>query len=92
MALGMGVPLILVGIATRSALPKAGPWMDGVKRGFGVLLLAMAIWIVTPVAPALFIMLAWAALLIVSAVFLHALDPLPRRAHGWQRCWKGIGV
>ena len=92
MALGMGVPLILVGIATRSALPKAGPWMDGVKRGFGVLLLAMAIWIVTPVAPALFIMLAWAALLIVSAVFLHALDPLPRRAHGWQRFWKGIGV
>ena len=66
--------------------------MDGVKRGFGVLLLAMAIWIVTPVAPALFIMLAWAALLIVSAVFLHALDPLPRRAHGWQRFWKGIGV
>ena len=92
MALGMGVPLILVGIATRSALPKAGPWMDGVKRGFGVLLLAMAIWIVTPVAPALLTMLAWAALLIVSAVFLHALDPLPRRAHGWLRFWKGIGV
>jgi thiol:disulfide interchange protein DsbD len=37
-------------------------------------------------------MLAWAALLIIPAIFLHALDPLPPHARGWQRFWKGIGI
>ncbi|THF64057.1 protein-disulfide reductase DsbD [Pseudothauera nasutitermitis] len=92
MALGTGVPLLAVGVAARSALPKAGPWMEGVKKAFGVMLLAVAIWLLTPVVPALFTMLAWAALLLISAIFLHALDPLPPNAHGWQRFWKGFGV
>jgi thiol:disulfide interchange protein DsbD len=37
-------------------------------------------------------MLAWAALLIGSAMFLRALDPLPPAASGWWRVWKGVGV
>jgi thiol:disulfide interchange protein DsbD len=37
-------------------------------------------------------MLLWALLLIASAIFLHALDPLPERASGWKRLWKGLGV
>ncbi|MBU3695258.1 protein-disulfide reductase DsbD [Dechloromonas sp.] len=92
MALGMGAPLIAVGVAGGSLLPKAGPWMEGVKKGFGVLLLATAVWLVSPVLPAVMPMLAWAALLIIPAIFLHALDPLPPHAKGWQRFWKGIGI
>ena len=92
MALGMGLPLIVVGTAGGSLLPKAGPWMEGVKKGFGVVLLATAVWLVTPVIPAVVQMLAWAALLIIPAIFLHALDPLPPHAKGWQRFWKGIGI
>jgi thiol:disulfide interchange protein DsbD len=92
LALGMGAPLILVGVSARSFLPKAGGWMEAVKKFFGVALLAVAIWLVTPVIPAIAAMLAWAALLILSAIYLHALDPLPANAHGWQRFWKGIGV
>jgi thiol:disulfide interchange protein DsbD len=92
MALGMGAPLIAVGTAGGSLLPKTGPWMEGVKKGFGVLLLATAIWLVSPVIPAVAAMLAWAALLIIPAIFLHALDPLPQHASGWQRFWKGIGI
>ena len=92
MALGMGAPLIAVGVAGGSLLPKAGPWMEGVKKGFGVLLLATAVWLVSPVLPAVVPMLAWAALLIIPAIFLHALDPLPPHARGWQRFWKGIGI
>jgi thiol:disulfide interchange protein DsbD len=38
------------------------------------------------------VMLAWAALLIISAMYLHALDPLPHDASGLVRFWKGIGV
>ncbi len=92
MALGMGVPLIAVGTAGGSLLPKTGPWMEAVKKGFGVLLLATAVWLLSPVIPPVVAMLAWAALLIIPAIFLHALDPLPPHAKGWQRFWKGIGI
>jgi thiol:disulfide interchange protein DsbD len=92
MALGMGAPLIAVGVAGGSLLPKTGPWMEGVKKAFGVLLLATAVWLVAPVVPPVASMLAWAALLIIPAIYLHALDPLPPHAKGWHRFWKGIGI
>jgi thiol:disulfide interchange protein DsbD len=92
MALGMGAPLLVVGLATRSILPRVGPWMEGVKKAFGVILLAVALWLLMPVLPPLALMLGWAALLLFSAIFLHALDPLPPAAPGWQRFWKGVGV
>ncbi|MHB1374305.1 MAG: protein-disulfide reductase DsbD [Thauera sp.] len=92
MGLGMGAPLLAVGVASRSLLPKVGPWMEGVKKAFGVMLLAVALWMITPVIPALATMLGWAALLLFSAIFLHAIDPLPPQAKGWQRFWKGVGV
>lgn len=92
MALGMGAPLIVVGVLARSALPKPGPWMEGVRRAFGVMLLGVAVWLVSPVLPSVVPMLAWAGLLIFSAIYLHALDPLPSHAAGWQRFWKGVGV
>ena len=92
MALGMGVPLIVVGVSEGALLPKAGAWMNGVKRFFGVLLLAVALWIVSPVIPAALQMLAWAALLIGSGMFLRAIDPLPAAASGWWRLWKTAGI
>jgi thiol:disulfide interchange protein DsbD len=92
MALGMGAPLLAVGASAGALLPKAGPWMDAVKRFFGVLLLAVAIYMVSPVVSVAAEMLAWAALLIVSAVYLRVIDPLPQHAHGFQRFGKGVGV
>jgi thiol:disulfide interchange protein DsbD len=92
MALGMGVPLLAVGASAVTLLPKAGPWMDTVKRFFGIVLLGVAIYLVSPLLPAAVHMLAWAALLIVSAIYMHALDPLPPNAPGAHRLFKGIGV
>ena len=92
MALGMGVPLIVVGVSEGALLPKAGAWMNGVKKFFGVLLLAVALWIVSPVIPAAAQMIAWAALLIGSGMFLRAIDPLPAAASGWWRLGKGVGI
>jgi thiol:disulfide interchange protein DsbD len=66
--------------------------MEAVKKAFGVILLATAVWLVGPVMPATVQMLAWAVLLIIPAVYLHALDPLPPHARGWHRFWKGIGI
>ena len=92
MAMGMGVPLVLVGVSEGLLLPKSGHWMRAVKQFFGVLLLGVAIWIVSPVIPVAVQMLAWAALLIGSGVFLRALDPLPGEASGWTRMWKAAGI
>ena len=92
MALGMGAPLLLVGAFSRSLLPKSGPWMEGVKKFFGVVMLATALWLVSPVVPLWLQMLGWSLLMVVPAIYLHALDPLPPHAHGWQRLGKGLGV
>ncbi len=92
MGLGMGVPLLAVGMSAGTLLPKSGAWMEAIKKTFGVILLATAVWLVSPVIPVVVQMLAWALLLIVPAIYLHALDPLPPHAKGWQRFWKGIGI
>jgi thiol:disulfide interchange protein DsbD len=92
MAAGMSVPLLLVGVSAGSLLPRAGAWMEGVKKFFGALLIAVAIWMVSPVIPAWAHMLAWAAFAIVAAAYLSAFDPLPANASGWRRLWKGVGA
>ena len=92
MALGMGVPLLLVGLSAGALLPKAGGWMNAVKNFFGALMLGIAIWLVSPLIPAWLHMGLWAALLIVSAMYLKALDQLPAHATGWTRLWKGVGM
>ena len=92
MALGMGTPLLVVGAFGAHLLPRAGAWMNSVKQVFGTVMLAVAIYLAGPILPAWLSMLAWAGLLIVSAIFLHALDPLPNHASGWRKLWKGMGI
>ncbi|MBS1209040.1 MAG: thiol-disulfide interchange protein [Proteobacteria bacterium] len=92
LGLGMGAPLILVGVAARHLLPKPGAWMEGVKRFFGLILLATALYLISPVLPPLLPMLGWATLLVVGGVFLRALDSLPAEAHASQRAFKAIGI
>jgi len=82
MALGMSIPLLLVGLSAGSLLPRAGMWMEAVKRFFGVLMLAMALWMVAPVLPGLAQMLLWAALLLGYGCYL-----LRRRGH-----WAGMAL
>ena len=92
LALGMGAPLLLIGTSAGVLLPRAGAWMEAVKSFFGVMLLALAIWIVQPLLPIGVQMLLWAALLIFSGIYLRALDTLPHNARGWHRLSKGIGL
>jgi thiol:disulfide interchange protein DsbD len=92
LAMGMGVPLLLIGASAGSLLPKTGPWMNVVRNFFGVVLMAMAIWLVSPLIPMGVAMALWAALLIVTAIFMHALDALPPHSGRWAKFWKGIGV
>jgi len=92
LALGMGVPLLAIGASAGALLPKAGPWMETMKRFFGTLLLGVAIFLVSPFLPVAVQMFLWGALLIVTAIYLRAIDPLPAGAHGYQRFSKGVGV
>ncbi|HEY9279814.1 MAG TPA: protein-disulfide reductase DsbD, partial [Eoetvoesiella sp.] len=75
MAWGQGLLLLVVGATSGALLPKAGPWMNGIKRLFGILLLATAWWMVNSVLPAWVSMLGWAFLALWGAVMLGAFEP-----------------
>ena len=92
LAIGMGVPLLLVGLSAGALLPRAGGWMNAVKHFFGVLMLGVAIWLITPLIAVWTQMLLWATLLILSAIYWHALDTLPHNATAWQRLGKGVAL
>lgn len=70
LACGMSVPLLLLGLSAGSLLPRAGAWMERVKTSFGALLLATALWLVSPVLPAAAVMLALGTGILVGACFL----------------------
>ncbi len=91
LGLGMGVPLLVVGTAGGKFLPKAGTWMDAVKAVFGVGLLAIAIWMLERILPVEITMLLMALLIIVSAIYMGAIETLPEGSSGWRKLWKGLG-
>lgn len=92
LAMGMGVPLLVIGASAGALLPKAGAWMEAVKNFFGVLMLAMAIWLISTLIPISLQMLLWGALLVLSAIYMRALDSLANNASGWEKLWKGVGI
>ncbi len=91
MSIGMGVPLLLLGTSAGKLLPRAGAWMDNVKAIFGVLMIGVAIWMAERILPEWMILAAWASLLIGSAVYLGALEPIGEKS-GWHKLAKSIGV
>ena len=92
LAIGMGVPLLLIGASAGSLLPKTGDWMNAVRNFFGVLMLGMAIWLISTVIPASIQLGLWSVLLIVTAVYHNALDNLPAHASNFAKLWKGVAV
>lgn len=92
LSMGMGLPLIVIGTSAGTLLPKAGDWMNTIKSVFGVLMLALAIWMLERIIPGWISLLLWGALLIVSAVYLGALNALNIDASGWEKLWKGVGL
>ena len=69
LGIGKGIPLIIMGTLGGKALPRAGAWMESVKRVFGFGFLATAIWTATPLLPAGLDLALWSALLIAIASF-----------------------
>lgn len=92
LGLGMGAPLILIGTSAGKLLPKAGAWMESVKAVFGVLLLAVAIWLLDRIVPSAVTLLLSAALLIGCAMFMRAMESLPERSSIGKRLLKAAGL
>ena len=92
MSLGMGVLLLVVGTSAGRFMPRTGPWMTAIKAAFGVLLLAVAIWMLERILPPTAYMSLWAALLVITGIYLGALEPVGEGRSGWYRLWKGVGL
>ncbi|MCA8205469.1 protein-disulfide reductase DsbD [Burkholderia sp. AU33545] len=92
MGLGLGVPLLVVGVGAGTVLPRAGAWMDGVKVFFGIVLLAAALWIVWPVLAGGLKMVLAALWLLVAAAALGLFTPHAGAASIWRRLGRGLGA
>ncbi|MGA3247190.1 MAG: protein-disulfide reductase DsbD [Paraburkholderia sp.] len=92
MGIGLGVPLLIIGLGAGTFLPRAGAWMDGVKVFFGVVLLAAALWIVWPVLGSVAQMLLSALWLLVAAAALGLFSPPIGPSSVWRRLGRGLGV
>jgi thioredoxin:protein disulfide reductase len=85
MSLGMGVPLLIVGASAGRLLPRAGPWMDSVKQLFGVMMLAVAAWMLARIVPERWALVLWALPALIGAVVLLRMRPAHSATRGLAR-------
>jgi thiol:disulfide interchange protein DsbD len=92
LAIGMGVPLLVIGASGGRLLPRAGTWMSTVKGAFGFVMLGLAIWMLGRILPDGVTMLLWAVLVFMAGVFLGAFQPLESQAPALRQVAKGAGL
>ena len=71
LSIGMGMPLLLIGLGAGKFMPKPGGWMDSVSKIFGIVMLAIAVWMLDRVLDASIVMFLWSALFIGAAIYLN---------------------
>jgi len=91
MSLGMGAPLLLIGMGAGRFMPKPGGWMTTVSKIFGVVMLGVAVWMLSRIIPESVTMGLWSVLLIVSSVYMGAFEPLGSE-RSWNAFFKGVGL
>ncbi len=92
MSLGMGVPLLLIGIGAGKYMPKPGVWMTRVSYVFGVVMLGIAVWMLDKILPSNVTLLLWGFLFLGSAVYMGAFERLEEGAIGWKKFIKTIAL
>jgi thiol:disulfide interchange protein DsbD len=94
LAAGMSVPLMVVGGSAGDWMPKSGAWMTSVKRAFGILLFATAIWIVQPVLPPWAVLAVWGLLLLFTGFMLRPFESHSHVHAAAPRTWlkQALGV
>jgi thioredoxin:protein disulfide reductase len=92
LSIGMGIPLLLIGTGAGKYMPRPGGWMDTVSHVFGVVMLAIAIWMLGRILPPSVSMLLWSALLIIVSIYLGALESLQGHHKGIKPFLKGLAI
>jgi len=92
MGMGLGVPLLIIGLGAGTILPRAGAWMDRVKVFFGVVLLGAALWIVWPVLGGASTMLLSALWLLIAAAALGLFSAPAAGGSVWRQFGRAVGV
>jgi len=90
--IGMGTPLLFIGTSLGKWMPKAGGWMDTTQRIFGVILIAVAIYMLSRFLPGGVIMMMYAMLAIFAGIFFGGTDRLDSESRGTQRFGKSFGL
>lgn len=90
LGLGMGIPLIIIGTLEGKLLPRRGEWMHAIKQLMGILLLAVAVYLLARIIPATLTLMLWGGLAIMAAMLLGALEPT--RLSVWYKLRKGVGL
>ncbi|WP_172622695.1 protein-disulfide reductase DsbD [Aquicella siphonis] len=89
MGLGMGIPLVVIGVTAGKWLPRRGPWMYAVQRFFGLLMIGMAVWLLSRVSSPAVILKFISVMLLAAAVYLGVYLP---RFEGSKRMKRGFGL
>lgn len=92
LGVGKGIPLIMFGVIGQRLMPKAGTWMEGVKKAFGLVFIGNAIWLVSRLIPGEYVLALWSVFLIGTGVWLGAFDSLLWDAPASRRLSKAVGV
>ena len=92
LSIGMGVPLLLIGLGAGKFMPKPGGWMDNVSKVFGVLMLATALWMLDRVLPGSVTMYLWAILLIGASVYAGLFSPIKEDSRGELKLFKLFSI
>ena len=92
MSFGMGTPLIVIGTSAGKLLPKAGEWMNKVKHIFGFLMLGLAIYMLSRILDATFILALWGILALLMGVFFGGLNVIDKNSKNSEKGAKGIGL
>jgi thiol:disulfide interchange protein DsbD len=92
MAIGMGSPLLLVGVAGGRFLPHAGSWMTAIKTLFGVLFLAVAVWMLERILPGPLTLALWALLVIVGGYYFGGFGRAGQGDAAFRLVARGTGL
>ena len=90
MALGMGVPLMVIGTGAGYLVPRAGPWMETIKHVFGFMLLAVAIYLLEAL-PHVPVLLLWGMFLILLSGYIEGDGTARKTAPPWNMLYRNLG-
>jgi thiol:disulfide interchange protein DsbD len=92
MSIGMGLPLLLIGVGAGKFMPRPGGWMDTLTKVFGAVMLAIAIWMLSRIVPESVNMVLWSLFFMVSAVYMGAFESLEAAKRSWNALVKALGI